>query len=500
MPPAWPPPMASSCPSASWQLGIRRNKYHVPWNTAMFLIAMVGYLFGYAHHLYEVVDGNATDDTMNQNHGNNPPPPGSHVSDDHNHYDEQASALTGIPGIKLRKRQPGDTSAANFGWTWNASAHAVLANILLILLFVQVGMGVYRKLIKTRPRLRLSWLSNAMPRKIHSYLGKAHLVLAYIQIVLGIIKLLEACPGQAFGQCISHIVMGGSFWWYGGIYIAYLVGSFPGITRPEWYESLVMTIWGVINFSILHQWGTRWSHSDLQHTSLGLLWVGGGLLSLVLESKYSPLSRFLIRKNPIPALLIILTGLAMGQHAQYYVFATMVHTFFGYCLMAGGVCRLIQLALRPAVSPVESSANRDSEDEDDAPLESKSQPMASGQNGNVPGLAQGETPVSAFFGFLSSLGVISAGVMFQSAHEEQLNMVMYYLTDPSTYINWIMALAFFSVIFMLVLTQVGKKDIHERTATRSAYNRVRTRTMSEDRNRVQNRDDIEMSGFMPEDA
>lgn len=228
--------------------------------------------------------------------------------------------------------------------------------------------------------------------------------------------------------------------------------------------------------------------------------MGGGLLSLVLESKYSPLSRFLIRKNPIPALLIVLTGLAMGQHAQYYVFATNVHTFFGYCLMAGGVCRLIQLALRPAVSPVESSANGDSDDEDDAPLESKSQPLASGQNGNVPGLAQGETPVSAFFGFLSSLGVISAGVMFQSAHEEQLNMVMYYLTDPSTYINWVMAMAFFSVVFMLVLTQVGKKNIHERTATRSAYNRVRTRTMSEDRSRVQNRDDIEMSGFMTEDA
>ncbi|KAG0225145.1 hypothetical protein B0O80DRAFT_442247 [Mortierella sp. GBAus27b] len=481
-------------------LGIRRNKYHVPLNAAMFLIAMTGYLFGYAHHLYEVDDL-----PMDQGHEDMAGGAGAHNDTDaHQHFDEQASGLSGIPGMKMFKRQAGDTSAEHYGWAWKASAHSIMANVLLVLLFLQVGVGVYRKLIKTRPRLRLSRLSNAVPRNIHSYLGKIHLVLAYIQITLGVIGLTEACPGQAFGQCISHIVMGGSFWWYGGVYIAYLVGSFPGITRPEWYESLAMTIWGVINFSVLHQWGTRWSHSDLQHTSLGLLWVGGGLLSLVLESKYSPLSQFLIRKNPIPALLIILTGFAMGQHFQYYQFATMVHTFFGYCLMLGGLCRLIQLALRPAVSPTGSDRNgADDEDdttlEEDAPYKNKAQ-QGSGQGDRVPGLALGESPVSSFFGFLSALGVISAGLMFQSAHEEQLNIIMYYLTDASTYINWIMALAFFSVVFILLLTQVGKKNIGEGAATKPTYNRVRTRTHSEERNHVQSRDEIEMSGYSAVDV
>lgn len=456
-------------------LGIRRHKYHVPVNTVMFMIAMAGYFFGYGHHMFGVGEG-------------------AHDHDDDDH-DGDHTDMPPMPGMNdVAKRQAGDTSAEHYGWGWKISAHGAMANLLLILLFVQVGMGVYRKLTKAKPRLRLAWLSAQVPRKIHSYLGKAHFVLAYIQIVLGFIQLLEACPGQAFGQCISHIVMGGSFWWYGGIYIAYLVGSFPGVTRPEKYESLVMTVWGVINFSILHQWGTRWSHSDLQHTSLGLLWVAGGSLSLLLESKYSPLSQFIVRKNPIPAILIILTGYAMGQHAQYYMFATVVHTFFGYALMSGGVCRLIQLALRPAASPLAEDDGA-TEDEDAPVLKSKTGGHSGGEN--ITGLANGENPVSAFFGFLSALGLISAGLLFQSAHEEQLNIMMYYLSDPSTYINWVMSFAFFSVFYMMVLNQAGKKKPSgSNGVSAKAYNRVRTRVDSEDRGQALTRNDIEMSGFM----
>ncbi|KAG0287675.1 hypothetical protein BGZ96_008442 [Linnemannia gamsii] len=454
-------------------LGIRRHKFHVPVNALMFLIAMVGYFFGYGHHMFGIGEG----------------------AHDHDNEEGEGTNTGDMPGMNdISKRQTGDVSAEHYGWTWHISAHGALGNLLLILLFVQVGMGVYRKLTKAKPRLRLAWLSGQVPRKVHSYLGKAHLILAYIQVILGFIKLLNACPGQFFGQCISHITMGGSFWWYGGIYIAYLVGSFPGVSRPEKIESLIMTVWGVINFTVLHQWGTSWSHADLQHTSLGLLWVAGGLLSLLLESKYSPLAQFMIRKNPLPAILVVLTGYAMGQHAQYYMFATVVHTFFGYALMLGGVFRLIQLALRPSVSPLSEDGGID--EDDDAQDKTKIRHGGPG-NDSIPGLANGETPVSAFFGFLSALGIISAGLLFQSAHEEQLNITMYYLTDPSTYINWIMSLAFFSILFMMVLAQVGKKTPSgSNGVSAKAYNRVRTTVDSEDREQALSRNDIEMSGFM----
>ncbi|GJJ69127.1 hypothetical protein EMPS_01473 [Entomortierella parvispora] len=464
-------------------LGIRRHKVHIPLMTAAVIVALAGYFFGYFHHLFGIGEG---------------------VHDEDGGHEEAAGGdMAGMPG--MRKRQVGDTSAEHYGWAWKITAHGAMANLMLLLLFVQVGMGVYRKFTKGRPRLQFKWLSGSVPRKVHSYLGKAHLVMAYIQMVLGCILLIEACPGQYFGQCISHIVMGGSFWWYGGIYIAYLVGSFPGVSRPEWYESLIMTVWGVINFSILHQWGTRWSHADLQHTSLGLLWVGGGALSLMLESKFNPLAQFIIRKNPIPALLIILTGYAMGQHAQYYMFATMVHTFFGYCLMLGGVCRLIQLALRPAVSPMGSSKSTTSAEDDDDTTTLEDEDLQDKANSrsrpqNLPGLANGETPVSAFFGFLSALGLVSAGLLFQSAHEEQLNIMMYYLTDASTYINWIMSFSFFCITYMLFITQIGKKRIGEQSSTSKAYNRLRTHVNSEDRtSRQLSSHDIEMSGFLDVD-
>ncbi|KAF9358940.1 hypothetical protein BGX26_000546 [Mortierella sp. AD094] len=460
-------------------LGIRRSKFHVPLSAVTFVIAVTGYIFGYGHHMFGIGEG-AHEDPKDEEH----------------HEDGGMDGMTG-----MRKRQKGDTSAEHYGWKWNISAHGALANLLLLLLFIQVGLGVYRKMVRVKPNIRIKWLTGSLTKNIHSYVGRSHLILAYIQIVLGFIRLIEACPGQYFGQCISHIVMGGSFWWYGGIYLAYLVGSFPSVSRPEWYETIVMTIWGVINFSILHQWGTSWSHADLQHTSLGLLWIGGGILSLFLESKYNPLAQFTIRKNPIPSLLIIMTGYAMGQHQQYYMFATMVHTFFGYALMLGGVCRLIQLALRPSVSPIEA-ANIRHDDEDDTTLEDEDlrvKPRTHPRPGsdNVPGLANGETPVSAFFGFLSVLGVVSGGLLFQSAHEEQLNITMYYLSDASTYINWIMAFSFSSVAFVLLLTQVGKKPLAETSA--KAYNRVRTSPDTEDRGASLTREDIEMSGYLADE-
>ena len=137
---------------------------------------------------------------------------------------------------------------------------------------------------------------------------------------------------------------------------------------------------------------------------------------------------------------------------------------------------------------------------DDENLQDKSRRAHGSTGENLPGLATGETPVSAFFGFLSALGLISAGLLFQSAHEEQLNIMMYYLSDPSTYINWIMSFAFFSVVYMLVVTQVGKKTLGGNDgAAKASYNRVRTRVDSEDRGHSLSRNDIEMSGFLDED-
>ncbi|KAG0242424.1 hypothetical protein BGW41_004153 [Actinomortierella wolfii] len=469
--------------------GIRRHRYHVPWNTVAVLIALAGYFFGFIHHTYE-------------------------GDDDHDHDHTEAGLGAGDNGADMvhndthmYKRQAGDTSADHYGI--KIGVHKTLGIFLFLLLLLQTAIGVYRKLSKTRSRLRVRWMTGPIPRGVHKYLGRAHLPIAYIQILLGAVKLTEAAEGQFFGQAISHLVMGGSFWWYGCLYIAYIINSFPSVRRPEYVESIVMTVWGVINFSILHQWGTRWSHSDLEHTSLGLLWAFGGATSLLIESRFNPLKAVIGNKNPMPALMIMMTGYAMGQHAQYFQFSTTVHTFFGYSLMLSGVCRLIQLALRPTpvvpsvagwVSGHDGDRLRSSSmgTDDDATIHDGHGKRRFGPGeAPVEGIARSETPTSAFFGFLSGFGIIESGLLFQSAHERQINWAMYYMPDASVYILWFTCIAFASVLYLMLILQAGRKSDSRDSTPPQAYNRLCTNAQTDDP--ALSTHDIEMSGFLEDE-
>jgi len=46
----------------------------------------------------------------------------------------------------------------------------------------------------------------------------------------------------------------------------------------------------------------------------------------------------------IPGIVIVLTGYAMSAHAQHNMLSTMVHTVFGYTLMAAGLARIIEVS------------------------------------------------------------------------------------------------------------------------------------------------------------
>ena len=59
------------------------------------------------------------------------------------------------------------------------------------------------------------------------------------------------------------------------------------------------------------------------------------------------------KRNIVPALVIILTGYAMSAHPQHLPISTMLHTVFGYTLMAAGLARLVEISFvlrdRPSV-------------------------------------------------------------------------------------------------------------------------------------------------------
>ncbi|GJJ12426.1 hypothetical protein Clacol_006668 [Clathrus columnatus] len=151
--------------------------------------------------------------------------------------------------------------------------------------------------------------------------------------------------------------MGSAFIAYGIIMALLLVVAQAWVKRsrrsPEWWDSWVIFLWGMFNTFTEHH-GGAWSHKDLQHTTLGVLWWAGGALGILLSRRNS--------RNVIPSIIVILTGWAMSAHAQASQFSTKarfcvvsiakkfrligfqkVHAIFGYTLMSAGVARIVEI-------------------------------------------------------------------------------------------------------------------------------------------------------------
>lgn len=59
------------------------------------------------------------------------------------------------------------------------------------------------------------------------------------------------------GQCLAHFIMGSSFVAYGIILLLFLRVGGPWLLRqgksPEWYDSWVIMIWGIVNTFTEHR-------------------------------------------------------------------------------------------------------------------------------------------------------------------------------------------------------------------------------------------------------
>jgi hypothetical protein len=134
-----------------------------------------------------------------------------------------------------------------------------------------------------------------------------------------------------------------------------------------------------------------WSHKDMQHTALGVLFWAGGALGLWFGRKR--------KRNIWPALVIALTGFAMSGHEQATHLSTNVHSIFGYTLMLAGICRIIEICfvLKEQHTPPPDSTMPA------IPEQTREPEMKAWQH---------TTP------FL----LVAGGVMFMSATEEQIDV------------------------------------------------------------------------------
>ena len=229
--------------------------------------------------------------------------------------------------------------------------HASYANVVTIMLAVQVGVGIYLRCHFEERRGRFLGWSAGMHSKmrptirfVHGWVGKLMPIVAWVQFVFGATTAVGFCRDDHLGQCLAHFIMGGAFVAYGIIMTMLLLVAQMWLRKTgrsqEFFDSIIIAAWGCVNTFTEHRWGTPWAGNDLQHTSMGIIWWCAGLLGIWLSRSRGGKPR----RNIIPAIVIIMTGWGMSAHPQALPLSTMVHTVFGYTLMAAGATRIIEIS------------------------------------------------------------------------------------------------------------------------------------------------------------
>ncbi|KAF2169944.1 hypothetical protein M409DRAFT_64357 [Zasmidium cellare ATCC 36951] len=334
-------------------LGLVRSRWHVPVQVVATTLAIVGYSLGYLH------------------------------------------------------------KGAHFG----PNAHAKFATPLMLMMIVQSGVGIYLKI-----HIGTGFL-NAIRRQLvrgHGILGAIMPIAIWAQFLLGGIASQGFCRNDHLGQCAAHFIMGSAFIAYGIMLTIILLNGqawLAGTRRSqEFWDSLIITLWGFVNTFTEHRWGHPWAKNDLDHTSIGILWFAAGLVGMWLSRDRQGRPQ----RNLIPAVVIILTGWAMGAHPQDLMMSRLVHSTFGYILMSAGGARIIEIAfvLKARTTPID--------------------------------LEGGHTEINSFQ-YLPPFLLCAAGFLLMGATEEQMKALSDAGVPPVSYILVLSSGSFFLFLFVLIL-------------------------------------------------
>lgn len=365
------------------------------------------------------------------------------------------------------------------GRTFPRSAHGTMASILVFYLIAQTTLGVYLK-------LHLKWRGEARIRPtilfFHGLLGKTFPLIGWVQMIFGITTLQSWCYGGHLGQCLAHYIMGSSFIAYSVILLIMMKAGAGWLARrgksQEWFDSWVICLWGLVNTFTEHQ-GGPWTHKDLQHTTMGVVWFFGGAVGIWTSRKG--------RRTIFPGVIIVITGWAMSGHAQQLMLSTMVHALFGYSLMAAGVARIIEVCFvlhdRPTGENDTSPDPTSTQPPHQAPTVNDSPRPASQLVG------QSEwSPVRAFQFFPPWL-LTASGVLFMSATDEELRWANGRGVDHITWglIDFSIAFAlffWFNVLLELYTTSGGRYGCRDAPSSNSAASRSERGESSNSRGRA----------------
>lgn len=220
----------------------------------------------------------------------------------------------------------------------------------------------------------------------YNFVDRTILILGFITLLTGIATYGRFFEGPQIFTGLAHWIKGGIFFWLGILTLGRWAGSFGELgwawnVRPkqagqrwrpsaEFVESALIFTYGSTNIFLEHlgNWGKEWSPEDLEHISITVLFIGGGLCGMLIEStrirdllnitvteaahaypehSYHEEERDALRPprqyefsiNPIPALVILLLGIMMGSHTQASMISSMVHKQWGNLLTGASFAR-----------------------------------------------------------------------------------------------------------------------------------------------------------------
>ncbi|KAH8724571.1 integral membrane protein [Phaeosphaeriaceae sp. PMI808] len=216
------------------------------------------------------------------------------------------------------------------------------------------------------------------------------LIQGFVGILTGTVVYGGIAKGDAVFNVLAHFVKGGIFFLYGLLTLGRWMGAFAdfgwawnvkppreivgrrraAMPSAEFIESFVIWLYGVTNVFLEHlaAWGDKWTAQDLEHVSISVLFFGGGLLGMIVEStkirdllsntfvsshahsttqseSWQQPRQHRVSMNPLPALIIMLLGKMMSSHHQASKLSTMIHSQWGSMFMGFAFARGITYIL-----------------------------------------------------------------------------------------------------------------------------------------------------------
>ncbi|KAI1437449.1 hypothetical protein GGR50DRAFT_645089 [Xylaria sp. CBS 124048] len=342
------------------------------------------------------------------------------------------------------------------------NVHSKFATPISIMLFAQIVFGIYLKLHIERG------IHGKIRRVVkigHGIVGKALPVASWTQMIFGGITALGFCQGEHVGQCLAHFIMGSAFIAYGILLTILLLVGQIWLRRTgrsqEFFDSAVITAWGIVNTFTEHRWGTAWVENDWQHTTMGVIWWCTGLVGIWLSKDRNGRPQ----RNFVPGFIILITGWAFGGHPQHMMVSAEVHKMYGYTLMAAGATRIIEVCFVLRDQPGVSADGRETHS----------------------------------FQYIPIFLLFASGFMFMGATEEQMELVSNSGMDHVAYILILFSLAAVLFLFTLMLVHVydrnASPDItHQKDASGGRLGPLLSGNVA-----VRDANEFELEGLMSED-